>query len=134
MDAERTCRETESPLPAILETVNIQSTPFNVTKGLVHETQLTESNIPSPVAPQPVPVIAPETIYPSTARHKGQRVATSKVTCVSFTIQHRRALDMLVYKTGNTMKGMLCEAIADCAVKHGIFDKPSSIMSLPDWD
>ncbi|MEI8141169.1 MAG: hypothetical protein WCI03_15050 [bacterium] len=86
-------------------------------------------------APQPIqPAAAPETIYPKITRHKGQRVQTCKNIFTSVTIQHRKALDLLRERTRKSMKEVLCEAIADCAVKHGLATQPGDIWNWPDWD
>lgn len=67
-------------------------------------------------------------------RHRGQRVQTVKNVYTQIPIQYRKALDMLRQKTRKTLKEVLIEAIADCAVKHELVVAPADIRSWPDWD
>ncbi len=118
---------------------------FEKDKALVPESPVVEYSLaelaseqklikPLP-APQPFqPTAAPETIYPKITRHRGQRVQTCKNIFTSVTIQHRKALDLLRERTRKSMKEVLCEAIADCAVKHGLATRPSDVWNWPDWD
>lgn len=94
-----------------------------------------QQKLPPPATPtppiQPAPVAA---VYPKITRHRGQRVQTCKNIFTSVTIQHRKALDLLRERTRKTMKEVLCEAIADCAVKHGLATRPGDVWNWPDWD
>lgn len=91
-------------------------------------------NVPTEIVILPAPAIAPEVIYPKITRHKGQRVQTVKTIYTQVPIQYRTALDRLKENTDKSIKEVLCEAIADCAVKHGIASSAGAIMSWPDWD
>ena len=108
---------------------------------LAGEQELSRDRIqsqPAPVPPttptppiQPTPIAA---VYPKITRHRGQRVQTCKNIFTSVTIQHRKALDLLRERTRKSMKEVLCEAIADCAVKHGLATRPGDVWNWPDWD
>ena len=105
----------------------IQSQPAPVPQAAPH---------PVTSAPPPATAIPAEqgSILPRITRHRGQTVQTFKAIYVMTPIQYRAAFDKLKKRTRRTGKEVLCEAIADCAVKHGLVSKPDAIMGWPDWD
>jgi hypothetical protein len=112
--AEKIGRENESP-SNVTHDVDIQPQPAGI-------------NIPPAT-----PADQGSTLQKIT-RHKGQRTQTFKAIYTITPIQYRTALDRLRDKTRKSIKEVLCEAIADCAVKHGLASTPGAIMGWPDWD
>ena len=105
----------------------IQCQPVPVTQAAPH---------PVTSAPPPATAIPAEqgSVLPRITRHRGQTVQTFKAIYVMTPIQYRAAFDKLKKRTRRTGKEVLCEAIGDCAVKHGLVSKPGAIMGWPDWD
>ena len=105
---------------------------------LTSEQELTRPSTPArqPIQTAPAPTSPSEqgSLLPKITRHKGQRTQTFKAIYTVTPIQYRTALDRLRDLTRKSIKEVLCEAIGDMAVKHGLASSAGAIMGWADWD